>query len=356
MDYKTNFRFDQEIEFSIIPFTLRFKKPAKTSRDTLTEREIFFIKIFYKNNPEVYGLGECSPIYGLSPEAPSIIQTTLEAELANLKSSKSIDFGSISVSSVRFCLEMAILDLINGGQRRLSKGSFNQPIPINGLVWMNSVEVMRKDGLDKIFEGFATVKFKIGAEDFNDELEMLRTVRENFNSDRIIIRLDANGAFNANNALEKLLKLNKFNIHSIEQPIAAGNWKLMSELVDSSPIPIALDEELIGILSYQKKRELLETIHPSYIVLKPMLHGGIGGCLEWISAAKETGVKFWITSMLESSVGLNIIAQWVAEMNVELPQGLGTGGLYDNNLPAAWETKGGYLHFKGQEALDQIQL
>ncbi len=356
MDYKENFRFDQEIEFSIIPFKLRFKKPAKTSRDTLTEREIFFIKIYYKENPEIYGLGECSPIYGLSPEDPITVETTLLNELNLLKSTRSIDFGNISVSSVRFSLEMAIYDLINGGKRRISNHSFGLPIPINGLVWMNPVEVMKKDGLDKILDGFSTVKFKIGAEDFNEELEMLRSVRDRFDSNRITIRLDANGAFNEKNVIEKLEQLSKFDIHSIEQPIAPGNWNFMNELVKSSPIPIALDEELIGISTIEKKRLLLETIQPNYIVLKPMLHGGLGGCLEWIATARETGVDFWITSMLESSVGLNIIAQWVADMNVDMPQGLGTGGLYENNLPPAWETKEGYLYFKGLEALSQIQL
>ncbi len=356
MAYQANIRFDQEIAFELIPYTIRFKKPAKTSRDTLTARDIYFVKLYYKKNPSLYGLGECAPIYGLSPESPQEIKRSLEHHLSELAVNQSIDFSSIEISSIRFCLEMAVMDLINGGARRIFQGNFQFPIPINGLVWMNSVEVMKKEGLEKIFAGFSTIKFKVGAENFEDELEMLDLVRSQYSSDRITIRLDANGAFDAQSALHKLELLSRFEIHSIEQPIGAGQWDEMKALIDNSPIPIALDEELIGVADFDAKLHLLKSLQPNFIVLKPMLHGGIGGCEEWMKAAQTLGIRYWVTSMLESSIGLNAIAQWVSEMNVEMPQGLGTGGLYENNLPAAWETINGELRFLGQEALDKIQL
>ncbi len=356
MAYQANIRFDQEIAFELIPFNIRFKKPAKTSRDTLTSRDIYFVKLFYTQKPDVYGLGECSPIYGLSPESPQEVKESLEHHLNAIATHRSVDFTTIEISSVRFCLEMAVMDLINGGARRIFPGRFESPIPINGLVWMNSVDVMKNEGLEKIFAGFSTIKFKVGAENFEEEMEMLSYVRSHYSSDRITIRLDANGAFETSSALHKLELLSRFEIHSIEQPIRAGQWKEMRALIEKSTIPIALDEELIGVSKFEQKLLLLKSIQPAYIVLKPMLHGGIGGCNEWMRAAQTLGIRYWVTSMLESSVGLNAIAQWVSNMNVEMPQGLGTGGLYENNLTAAWETNNGELRFLGQEALDKIQL
>lgn len=354
MDYQTHIRFDEEVDFEIIPYRIQFKKPARTSRDILHEREIFFLKLFYKKNKNQYGLGECSPIFGLSPELKENVLGDMTNCALSLKSEQQIDFTSINSPAIRFCMEMACLDLLLGTKRMFTSNLSKNPIPINGLVWMNSVDVMKDEGLEKIFSGYTTVKFKVGAERFEDELEMLRYVRGAFPENRITIRLDANGAFAEKDVFEKLEALSAFQIHSIEQPVKQGRWALMKDVILHSPIPIALDEELIGIDTIEEKRQLIEALKPAYIVLKPMLHGGIGGCMDWIKVTEGTNTRYWVTSMLETSVGLNAIAQWVSTLNPSMPQGLGTGGLYTNNLPAAWETKEGYLHFKGTDSLAEF--
>ncbi|MFO0360045.1 MAG: o-succinylbenzoate synthase [Flavobacteriales bacterium] len=354
MDYQTHIRFDQEVDFEIIPYRIQFKKPARTSRDTLHEREIFFLKLFYKKDKNQYGLGECSPIYGLSPELKENVLGDLTKWALSLKSAQEIDFTSINSPAIRFCLEMACFDLLSGAKRMFTSNLAKNPIPINGLVWMDSVDVMKDEGLEKIFSGYTTVKFKVGAERFEDEIEMLRYVRSAFPENRITIRLDANGAFEEKDVFEKLEALSAFQIHSIEQPIKQGQWALMKDVILNSPIPIALDEELIGINTIEEKRQLIEALKPAYIVLKPMLYGGIGGCMDWIKVTEGTNTRYWVTSMLETSVGLNAIAQWVSTLDPSMPQGLGTGGLYTNNLPAAWQTKEGYLHFKGTDSLAEF--
>lgn len=356
MDYQTHIRFDEEVDFEIIPYRIQFKKPARTSRDTLFEREIFFLKLFYKKNKNRFGLGECSPIYGLSPELKENVLHDLANTVKSLQSEQHLDFTSLKSPAIRFCLEVACLDLLAGGKRMFVSNLSENPIPINGLVWMNSVEVMKDEGLEKILSGYTTVKFKVGAERFEDEIEMLKYVRAAYPENRINIRLDANGAFSEKDVVEKLEALSAFQIHSIEQPVKQGQWDVMKEVILHSPIPIALDEELIGIHSFEQKRLLIEILKPAYIVLKPMLHGGIGGCLEWIKAIEGTNTKYWVTSMLETSVGLNAIAQWVSTLNPSMPQGLGTGGLYTNNLPAAWETKEGFLYFKDIDSLAEFSF
>jgi len=354
MDYQTHIRFDQEVDFEIIPYRIHFKKPARTSRDTLYEREIFFLKLFYKKNKESFGLGECSPIYALSPELEENVLHELKRHALFIKENHQLDLTTVESPAIRFCLEMACIDLFHGAKRMFIDNVPSAPIPINGLVWMNAVDVMKNEGFEKILSGFTTVKFKVGAERFEDEIEMLKYVRSTFSENRITIRLDANGAFYQKDVLEKLEVLSAFQIHSIEQPVKQGQWDLMKEVILHSPIPIALDEELIGIHSFEEKRQLIETLKPAYIVLKPMLHGGIGGCMDWIKATEGTETQYWVTSMLETSVGLNAIAQWVSTLRPSMPQGLGTGGLYTNNLPAAWETKEGFLHFKGTDSLAQF--
>jgi L-alanine-DL-glutamate epimerase-like enolase superfamily enzyme len=351
MDYQAHIRFDEEIGFEIIPYRIQFKKPARTSRDTLLEREIFFLKLFYKKNKNQYGLGECGPIYGLSPELKENVLRDLTNSAKSLQSELQLDFASINSPAIRFCLEMACMDLLRGGKRMFVSNLSKNPIPINGLVWMNSVEVMKNEGLDKILSGYTTVKFKVGAERFEDEIEMLKYVRAAHPENRITIRLDANGAFSEKDVMDKLEALSAFQIHSIEQPVKQGQWDLMKEVILHSPIPIALDEELIGIQTFEEKLQLIELLKPAYIVLKPMLHGGIGGCMEWIKVIEDTNTRYWVTSMLETSVGLNAIAQWVSTLNPLMPQGLGTGGLYTNNLPAAWETKEGFLYFRDLDSL-----
>ena len=208
-------------------------------------------------------------------------------------------------------------------------------IPINGLVWMGDFDTMAARLEQKLAQGFSCVKIKIGAIDFSDEMALIRRLRDRYGSDRIELRVDANGAFSPNEASDKLERLATNDIHSIEQPIAAGQWQEMARLCESSPLPIALDEELIGVNTMERKRELLDTICPRYIILKPSLHGGMAGCHEWVQLAKERGIGSWITSALESNVGLNAIAHLAAELygpDITMPQGLGTGQLFTDNI------------------------
>lgn len=352
MDYQTSFGFNQEVEFKIDSFDLRFDKPAKTSRDTLTERTIYFVKARYKTQPAIIGVGECSPIYGLSPEKKDKILSELNAVCEKIQREGKADLLQIESPAVRFAFEVALNDLINGGRRVIFPHDFSaKSIPINGLVWMNNAEDMLKEALIKASLGFTTIKFKVGALDFEEELRLLSRFRKHYPTDRMIIRLDANGAFKREDVFEKLNALALFGVHSIEQPTDPKYDELMKEIIDRKIIPIALDEHLIGKSSAEKE-SLIRSLMPDYLVLKPMLHGGISGCKEWIIFAEKYGVRYWVTSMLESSVGLNAIAQWVQSLGVMMPQGLGTGGLYVNNLPAAWIVKDGALLF---DQLDELK-
>lgn len=351
MDYQTSFGFNQEVEFKIDSFNLRFDKPAKTSRDTLTERTIYFVKVRFKSQPTIIGVGECSPIYGLSPEKKDKILSELEAVCEKIQEERKVDLLQIESPAVRFAFEVALNDLINGGRRVIFPNDFSaKSIPINGLVWMNNADDMLKEALLRASIGYTTIKFKVGALDFEEELRLLSTFRKLYPADRVIIRLDANGAFSGEDVFEKLNALAVFDIHSIEQPTDPKNDELMKDIIDRNIIPIALDEHLIGKSSADKEN-LIRFLMPDYLVLKPMLHGGISGCMEWIKYAEKYGVRYWVTSMLESSVGLNAIAQWVQTLGVTMPQGLGTGGLYVNNLPAAWLVKDGALVFDKMDEL-----
>ncbi len=350
---QASFEFVEEIDFEIIPYSLNFYKPARTSRDVLTQRAIYFVKIFFKDQPSIYGVGECAPIYGLSPEKEVDVNGLLSDALAIIKAEKCFNPKSVKLPAIRFAIEMAIIDLFNKGRRILFGQLQNKTrFPINGLVWMNQYETMLDEAIQKVESGYKVIKLKIGGIDFEDEIRILSTLREKFGN-RITIRLDVNGAFLSEEALTKLNRLAKYDIHSIEQPIKAGQWKDMELICATSPIPIALDEELIGIDDLEGKNELLSRIHPQYIILKPTLHGGFSGCDEWIVAATENNVKWWATSALESNIGLNAIAQWLAPKNVELEQGLGTGSLYLNNLSPAWVVNNGYLEFDGLDSLNK---
>jgi len=250
--------------------------------------------------------------------------------------------------SVRFALETALLDLNNGGDRQIFPSTQIKKIPINGLVWMNDMDAMLREAMEKIQAGYRCIKIKIGGIHFQDELDILRELRNSYSPSEVEIRLDANGAFRFEDgafrfeeALYKLEKLSEYTIHSIEQPIKAGQWKEMAELVIKSPIPIALDEELIPIDI--DKEKLLDTVAPKFIVLKPTLHGGFAGCDEWIKLAEQRHIGWWATSALESNIGLNAIAQWVNTYKNPLPQGLGTGKLYVNNIPSPIQVGSGYF-------------
>lgn len=323
-------------------FPLIFKKPAGTSRGFLLEKPSWLLKI-KDNDQNIEGIGECSIIPGLSIDDEALIEEQLREVCNSINKTQSFDElypGLEKFPAIKFALETAILDLKGGGKKILFDNSFSRGeagIMINGLVWMSGIEEMFWQAKEKIEKGFKTIKFKIGAMDFESELNLIRRVRNEFGPD-IEIRLDANGAFNNEEALSKLEQLSAFQIHSIEQPIKPGHWQVMGKICATSPIPIALDEELIGITGPAQKSELLQEIKPQYIILKPSLLGGFKESDEWINLIGNIPTEWWATSALESNIGLNAIAQWTAEKKPHLPQGLGTGDLYMNNFPLPLKT------------------
>lgn len=317
--------------------TFVFKRPSGTSRGVLTEKHSWFIELWNENNPSVIGVGECSIIPGLSPDFQDF--ESYESKVKEMCENISIYINSPELlqdwPSILFGLETAVLDLKNGGEKIIFQNDFTsgkRKIPINGLIWMGDEVFMQEQIKQKIEEGFTCLKMKIGAIDFQTELNILGSIRSHFSPDEIELRVDANGAFSPNEALYKLNRLSEFELHSIEQPIAVGQWDVMKVLCKETKVPIALDEELIGVNKLSKKRELLEFIQPHYIILKPSLHGGISGSAEWISLAESLSIPWWMTSALESNIGLNAIAQFAGEFTNPLPQGLGTGSLYENNI------------------------
>lgn len=316
-------------------YILNFKQPAITSRATMLEKETFFIKLWHEDCPDVYGIGECALFRGLSSDDTPDYSSILSDLCHCINQGKLFDVSAWS--SIRFGYETALLDLRNGGRRLIFPSEWSEgqgEIPINGLVWMGSKDEMFRRINEKLRAGFRCLKLKIGGIDFEKELELLRYIRDSFSPSVLEIRLDANGAFSMDNALERLDRLSEFTIHSIEQPIKPGQWDGMAEICEKSPIPIALDEELIGIHDARIMQELLFKIKPNYIILKPALCGGFSGASSWIEQASPLGIGWWVTSALESNIGLNAIAQRVATLDTEMPQGLGTGNLYLNNIPS----------------------
>ena len=313
-------------------YTLQFHRPAGTSRGTYNTRESWFI--FLEENG-ITGIGECAPLPGLSLENPAEMDTKLSEVCHEINYFSKNIWHLNDWPSIQFGLETALLDLENGGNRILFQTAFSegkQGIPINGLIWMGKPEYMQQQIREKLEQGFHCIKMKIGAIDFETELELLKGIRNEFSSGEITLRVDANGAFAPGDALEKLKRLADLEIHSIEQPIEARQWEQLAELCLLSPLPIALDEELIGITKSEQKAKLLQKVKPAFLVLKPSLHGGMAGCDEWINLAENAGVKWWITSYLESNIGLNAIAQWTATKPIKMEQGLGTGKLFTNNF------------------------
>ncbi len=315
------------------PYTLLFRQASGTSRGVLTEKQTYFIKLWEPEEPENFGIGECALFKGLSVEDNDEYEDKLSELCHNIEKNEGTDLSGHS--SIKFGLEGAILDYTNGCKRINYPSDFTMgksSIPINGLIWMGSKDEMIQRIDEKIAAGFNTLKLKVGALDFASELEMIDYIRCRYSPERLELRLDANGGFTKHNAMSRLEKLAAFDIHSIEQPIKAGNWNEMSYLCANSPIPIALDEELIGITDYVQMNELLRTISPKYIIIKPSLMGGLSGAEDWLKMASQYDIGGWVTSALESNVGLSLIAQWVATLQVRIPQGLGTGGLYTNNI------------------------
>ena len=336
------------MRFEIEERLLHFKQPAGTSRGVYTTRRIWLVKLF---DGEHQGVGECAPLPDLSCDAMSDEQykALLQQFCEKLCETGEIDYDTLrDYPSMLFGLETAVLDLKNQNSTlfdtAFSRGEVG--IPINGLVWMGNYEEMLKRLEEKLEKGFRCVKLKIGAIDFEKELDLVKRIRDRFSFHEVELRVDANGGFKYEEALYKLELLSQYAIHSIEQPIKQGQWAYMAELCRESPLPIALDEELIGVNDAETKRQMLNIIKPRYIILKPSLHGGMMGCREWINIAGEIGIGSWITSALESNIGLNAIAQFASDVygdNITMPQGLGTGQLFTDNIPMPLEIRGDKL-------------
>ena len=335
------------MDYRIEERLLHFKQPAGTSRGVYTTRKIWLIHL---SDGQHEGVGECAPLPDLSCDAmgDEAYAGILNKVCSDFSQKEQIDYETLrDYPSMLFGLETALQNLNRGD--RLFDTAFSRGevgIPINGLVWMGSYEEMLQRMEQKLEQGFRCVKLKIGAIDFDQELDLVKRIRERFGFHEVELRLDANGAFLYEEALYKLELLSQYAIHSIEQPIKAGQWAYMAELCRESPLPIALDEELIGINDPEMKRHMLNVIKPRYIILKPSLHGGMLGCREWISVAREQSIDSWITSALESNIGLNAIAQFAAEVygdNIRMPQGLGTGQLFTDNVDMGLEIRGDKL-------------
>ncbi len=348
-----------KVKAAIKPYILDFAFDAGTSRGVLKEKQTHFIRVQSPVFSEIYGIGEAGPLKGLSPDdRPDFLDRAMEVlgELENIPFSADptkilqmlSEAGLEEFPSLRFGLETAMLDLVNGGIRKILPNRFYEcgtEIPINGLIWMGEKPFMKQQIEQKLQQGFDCIKMKIGAIDFEAELALLESIREKYSKEQITLRVDANGAFHPNEAMGKLNRLAKLGIHSIEQPIGPGNGKAMAELCRTAPIPVALDEELIGINDIQQKKALLEDLKPAYLILKPSLVGGILATKEWISLAEDLGIGWWMTSALESNIGLNAIAQLTSSLNPVLPQGLGTGMLYRNNVSSPLVISSGKLTY-----------
>ncbi len=325
-------------------YILNFKRPSGTSRGILTEKETWFLLL--EGNGKI-GVGECGLLRGLSIDDRPDYEEKLQWVCQNIHLGKDKLWDElIEFPSIQFGVEMAFLSLQAINPFELFPSEFtkgNEAITINGLVWMGDEAFMKRQIEEKLATGFTCIKLKIGAIDFQQELELLAFIRKHFDADTIEIRVDADGAFSPDEALEKLQLLSQYQLHSIEQPIKAGQFGAMQQLCQQTPFPIALDEELIGVFTYEEKVKLLDTIQPQYIILKPSFIGGIKGSLEWIEIAEKRNIGWWMTSALESNVGLNAIAQFTYTLNNSMPQGLGTGGLYTNNFDCPLEIQNGKL-------------
>ena len=340
------------VTYSKSVFNFNFK--ARTSRGLMKNKISWFISIADDAVPSVYGVGECGPLPGLSvDDRPDYEETLLKiVEQINASGIRSDDWQRVlglipgEYPSILFGFETALLDLKNGGKRMIFDNGFRrgEPISINGLIWMGDIDFMMDQINKKVAEGHTCLKLKVGGLDFDRECDILEYIRKRYFKKDITIRLDANGAFKIDDVLYMLEQLAKFRIHSIEQPIKPGQEE-MEELCRKSPIPVAFDEELIGKTSAGEKKLLLEKLRPQFIVLKPTLHGGIRGCEEWISIAQSLAIGWWITSALESSIGLNAICQFTANYRPSLPQGLGTGAIYENNIDSPLVVRDGTISY-----------
>lgn len=345
------------MRFAFAPYLLHFKEPGGTSRGVMTEKPTFLVKVYDEEDPEHFGIGEAAVFPGLSPEADGNYVWKLTELLANVAIGKPTDLSRHS--SIQFGFEQALLDYSNGCRGVYYPSPFvagRNEIEINGLVWMGDFDRMIERIDTKVRDGFKCIKLKIGAIDWAKEIEMIEYIRREYSPEDLMIRVDANGGFSMDSALPKLKRLADLGVHSIEQPIPAGNPDLMAFLCSVSPLPIALDEELIGKGTREERISTLEKIKPAYIILKPALCGGLSGGEEWISLAEERGIGWWITSALESNVGLNAIAQWTAYVGANGPQGLGTGGVFTDNFQTPVYLESDKLRYDPEKRFDYSQF
>ena len=344
------------MELSWIKYRLHFKQSAGTSRGVLNYKDSYFLKLSDNNK---FGWGECGILRGLSADDRPDYEAMLNWLVANINLDPSELFGAlIEFPSIQFGLEMALRDLHVENHRffdnAFCRGEVGQPI--NGLIWMGDEQFMREQISKRLSEGFSVLKMKIGAIDWPTEQSLLRSLRSQFPKELLTIRVDANGAFDRENVRPVLDTLAELSVHSIEQPLPRGNWDETARLCEESPVPLALDEELIGIFTLAERRRLIQHIRPPYLILKPSFIGGWRGSDEWISLAEEYDAKWWVTSALESNFGLNAIAQWNSTKGNSIPSGLGTGSLYTNNIPAPLRVKEGNLFYEPDGTWDLSAL
>jgi len=335
------------IKATYYKYILQFKTPSGTSRGILKTKETWFL---YLSKEGEFGVGECGLFRGLSIDDRPDYEDKLKWVCNNIELGLDILLAkTIHFPSIQIGLEQAFLSLQSPSPFKLFVSNFtesNKAIDINGLIWMGDREFMNDQIKEKIAEGFRCLKMKIGAIDFATEIQLIASIRKEFSIKDIELRVDANGAFKPSEALEKLKILSNYDLHSIEQPILQGHYQEMALLCEETPLPIALDEELIGVFDVTKRTKMLQIIKPQYIILKPSLVGGFKESLEWIELAKKSGIGWWVTSALESNIGLNAIAQWTATLKSSMPQGLGTGGLFTNNFDSPLEVNKGGLYYK----------
>ena len=335
---------------TFIKHLLNFKNPSGTSRGILRTKETWFLLLEEKGK---WGVGECGLFRGLSFDDVPEYEDKCAWVAQNIKLGETELLKQLqNYPSIQFGVEQAFMSLRSENPFHLFESPFlndQKPISINGLVWMGDKEFMHLQIEDKLNDGFFCIKMKIGAIDFDTEIALLKSIRARYSKEEIELRVDANGAFSPQEAFSKLETLSKLDLHSIEQPIKQGQDEEMKKLCSNTPLPIALDEELIGVTDVTKKKDLLLTIQPQYIILKPSLVGGFSGSNEWISIAEKNNIGWWITSALESNIGLNAIAQWTATLNNKMPQGLGTGSLFTNNIESPLEVDNGGLFYNSSK-------
>lgn len=332
-------------------YILNFINPGGTSRGIMSRKETWFLVL---EEGRRRGIGECGLFKGLSSDDGSGYEDRLRLVCRQLEEGETELLPALEAfPSIKFGLEQALLSFNSPDPFILFPSAFTEGregIPINGLIWMGSKAFMLKQIREKLSAGYHCIKLKIGSLDFGTELQILSAIRAEHPASEIELRVDANGAFSPGEAPEKLSRLSDFDLHSIEQPVKQGQWEIMAALCESSPVPIALDEELIGILTVTEKLKLLQTINPHYLVLKPSLLGGYSGCEDWLDIAMKAGTGWWVTSALESNVGLNAIAQWTFDKERHTAQGLGTGSLFKNNFHSPLKAAGGFLSYDTKTA------